>query len=176
MRSSGLGRLSQVVAILFVFRIFSTHAEPQRWEMEHWAESQSCLFSGFFQREDRRHERGICLSSQSCLFSGFFQQAVLTAYWKTDTLRVVAILFVFRIFSTHAEPQRWEMEHWAESQSCLFSGFFQRSNARFLANAEFLGSQSCLFSGFFQPGDLGKPAGGGSWSVAILFVFRIFST
>ena len=103
-------------------------------------------FQDFFNLYSTRAFTCSQLASQSCLFSGFFQLGGLET--SPSYRSTVAILFIFRIFSTQ-RGGKYGRKYAKVSQSCLFSGFFQQYFFNnFIYNEKW--SQSCLFSGFFQ--------------------------
>ena len=108
--------------------------------------SQSCLFSGFFQQDTNGTVAEFTLDgSQSCLFSGFFQRSFITNY--AGIRSHVAILFIFRIFST-LELGRTRRRKTIVAILFIFRIF--STGKLFLGMADEEESQSCLFSGFFQ--------------------------
>ena len=144
------GGISHGVAIPFIFRIFSTQETP-RHKDEPPSPSQSRLFSGFFQHEENINTVSQLLHKRRnpVYFQDFFNTCVRRTV-NVKPFNIVAIPFIFRIFSTQRRDDGGGLGRMELSQSRLFSGFFQLVTWLALYGLSQV-SQSRLFSGFFQP-------------------------
>ena len=135
---------SENVAIPFIFRIFSTVRKGNACQRN--TPSQSRLFSGFFQLCKDENGVVVLLVSQSRLFSGFFQ--LYSRFPGDNRERFVAIPFIFRIFSTQIQVNPWTSQGIDVAIPFIFRIFstLHRTRSKTLCHE----SQSRLFSGFFQ--------------------------